>query len=224
MEKVILKATKREVIGKQVGALRRDGKLPAVLYGRHLDPIALTLDAHDATKALSQVTSSSLVTISLDGKEYPSLVREKQRNFIRGNLLHVDFLAVSMTEKIRAQVGIELTGTAPAVKEYNAVMVTGVSELEIECLPNDLPEKVVLDLSGLTEVGDGLYVRDVVISDAVEILTDPEEMVVLATYVREEEIEEEVEVEEELEEPEVIERGKKEEGEEGEEREGGKEE
>ena len=75
MEKVILKATKREVIGKQVGALRRDGKLPAVLYGRHLDPIALTLDAHDATLALSHVTSSSLVTISLDGKEYPSLVR-----------------------------------------------------------------------------------------------------------------------------------------------------
>jgi large subunit ribosomal protein L25 len=217
MEKVILKATKREVTGKQVGAMRRDGKLPAVLYGRHLDPIALTLDAHDATLALSHVTSSSLVTISLDGKEYPSLVREKQRNFIKGNLLHVDFLAVSMTEKIRAQVGIELTGTAPAVKEYNAVMVTGVSELEIECLPNDLPEKVVLDLSGLTEIGDGLYVRDVVISDAVEILTDPEEMVVLATYAREEEIEEEVEVEEELEEPEVIERGKKEEGEEEEE-------
>jgi large subunit ribosomal protein L25 len=85
MDKVILKATKRDVVGKQVKAMRRDGQLPAVIYGRHLEPIAISLEAHAAGLALGKLTSSSLVTIDLEGKEYPALVRERQRNFIKGN-------------------------------------------------------------------------------------------------------------------------------------------
>jgi large subunit ribosomal protein L25 len=96
MEKTVLKATRRTVTGKQVGALRRQGQLPAVIYGHRLEPIALMLDAHDAGLTLSRISSSQLVNIELDGKEYPALVREKQRNYIKGNLTHVDFLAVSL--------------------------------------------------------------------------------------------------------------------------------
>jgi large subunit ribosomal protein L25 len=220
MEKAVLKAEVRQVIGKQVNALRRDGKLPAVLYGRHIDPTPIVLDAHDATLTLAHLSSSSLVSIELNGKEYPALVREKQRDYIKGNLLHVDFMAVSLTEKIRAKVSIELLGASPAVKDFNAVLVTGLDQLEIECLPGDLPERVSVDISALAEIGDGLYVRDVPISEKVQVLDDPEELVVVATAAKEEEIVEEeevVEVEEEAEEPEVIERGKREEeGEEGE--------
>lgn len=218
MEKVVIKASKRDVTGKQVNVLRRSGKLPGVIYGRHTEPINITLDAHSASLALSKITSSSLVTIDLDGKEYPALVRERQRNYIKGTLLHVDFLAVSLTEKIRAEVRIELTGVSPAVKDFNAVLVTGLHTLSVECLPTDLPDRVVVDISGLAQVGDGLHVRDVTVSDKVRVLDDPDEMVVVATFAKEEVIEEapaaEAVVAEVAEgvEPELsVERGKKEE-------------
>jgi large subunit ribosomal protein L25 len=209
MEKFVLQGTKRDVTGKQVKALRREGKLPAVIYGRHIEPLNITLDAHTAQKVLSKVTSSSLVTLVVDGKEYPVLVREKQRDFIKGNLLHVDFLAVSLTEKLRATVRIEVTGVSPAVKDFNAVLVTNLDELEVECLPSDLPERFVVDISRLAQVGDAIHVRDVVVPESVRVLNDPDEVVVVATYAKEEE--EAAAAGEGIAEPEVIEKGKKEE-------------
>ena len=213
MEKAVIQAEKRAVVGKQVRALRRDGKLPAVIYGYGIDPISIILDAHSASRILAKASSSTLVTIELAGTQYPTLVREKQLDFIRNELIHVDFLAVSMTEKITADVGIQLEGAAPAVKEFNAIIVHNLTELEVECLPSDLPERFVVDISGLAEIGDGVYVRDVTPPANVEILTDPDEMIVVATAMAEEEAEEEEEVlvGEEGEEPEVIEKGKKEE-------------
>lgn len=211
MEKVIIQAEKRKVTGKQVRALRREGKLPAVIYGHGIDPISIVLNAHEASKTLAKATSSSLITIELDGKQYPTLVREKQLDFIRNSPIHVDFLAVSMTEKITATVGVQVVGEAPAVREFGAILVTGLTELEVECLANDLPERFTVDVSGLTEISSGVYVKDVVPPPNVEILSDPEEVLVVATAMVEEEIEEEEEVlegEEDLEEPELIEKGK----------------
>src|SRR5262245_14717962 len=153
MEKVVLKATKREVSGKQVNALRRAGQLPGVIYGRHTEPINISLEAHSAGLALSKIGSSSLVTIEVDGKQYPALVRERQRNYIKGILTHVDFLAVSLTEKIKAEVRIELTGVSPAVKDSDAVLVTGLHALSVECLPGDLPEFITVDISPIVKVG-----------------------------------------------------------------------
>lgn len=215
MEKVVIQADKRAVVGKQVRALRREGKLPAVIYGYGIDPISIVLDARSASRILAKASSSTLVTIELGGKQYPTLVREKQLDFIRNSLIHVDFMAVSMTEKITASVGVHLEGTAPAVKEFNAILVTGLTELEVECLPSDLPERFVVDVSGIAEIGDGVYVKDVPAPSNVEILDDPEEVIVVATAMAAEEVEEEEVVEvEEGEEPEVIEKGKKEEEEE----------
>ena len=218
MEKVVLKASKRDVSGKQVNALRRAGKLPAVIYGRHTEPLNISLDAHNANLALSKVGSSTLVTIDLDGKESPTLVRERQRNYIKGNLIHVDFLAVSLTEKLHAEVRIELTGVSLAVKDQNAVLVTGLHSLSVECLPADLPEKIVVDIAPLLKPGDGIHVRDLVIDEKLRVMDDPDEMVVVATFAK---IEEEapvaaaegaVPVEGEAAEPELsVERGKKEE-------------
>ncbi len=209
MEKVVLDATRRTVTGKQVGALRRQGLLPAVLYGHHFDPTPISLNAREASRLLSTMTASSLVTIKLDGKEHAALVREKQRNFIRGSLLHVDFQVVSLTEKIRTKVGIELQGTSPAVKDYNGYVSIGLNELEVESLPQDLPERITVDISGLANIGDGIYVRDIQLSDKVEILDSPEEVIAVVTFTGEEE--EEAEEVVAAEEPEVIERGKKEE-------------
>jgi len=184
MEKVVLKATKRDIRGKQVSALRRSGRLPAVIYGRRTEPIKISLDAHDASLALSKIGSSSLITIDVDGKEYPALVRERQRNYIKDTLLHVDFLAVSLTEKIRAEVRIELSGVSPAVKDSDAVLVTGVHALSVECLPADLPELVTVDIGPLEKVGDSIHVRDISLGDKVQILSDPDDMVVNATYAK----------------------------------------
>ena len=219
MDKVVLNATKRDVLGKQVKALRREGKLPAVIYGRHTEPISINLEAHAASQALAKLTSSSLVTLNVDGTEYPALVREKQRDFIKNRLLHVDFLAVSLDESIRATVRVNFIGVSGAVKDFNAVLVKNLESLEIECLPADLPERVDVDISALTRPGEGLRVRDVMVSDKVQILNDPDTMVVVATFAK---VEEEVAAVPGAEgvtpaegEPELaVERGKKEEEEE----------
>ena len=187
MEKVVLKAEKRDVIGKQVKAMRRAGKLPAVIYGRRTDPINVSLDAHTASLVLGRLTSSSLVTIDLDGTEYPALVREKQRDYIKNRLLHVDFLAVSLNESIRATVSLNFVGASAAVKDFNAVLVQNLESLEVECLPTDLPERVDVDITPLARPGDGIRVRDVKISDKVHILNDPDTMVAVATFAKVEE-------------------------------------
>ncbi len=184
MDKVVLKATKRDVSGKQVNALRRAGKLPAVIYGRRTEPVNITLDSHEAGLTLSKVGSSSLITVDVDGTEYPVLVRERQRDYIKNRLIHVDFLAVSLTEKIRAEVRIELSGVSAAVKDFDAVLVTGLHTLTVECLPADLPEHVTVDISPLAKVGDSIHVRDVSLGDKVQILDDPDEMIVNATYAK----------------------------------------
>lgn len=186
MEKVVLKATKRDVTGKQVKAMRREGRLPAVIYGRHLEPISISLEAHGAGLALSKVTASSLVTIDVDGKEYPALVRERQRDYIKGDLTHVDFLAVDMNEKLRTSVGLVFVGVSPAVKDYNGILVHNLERLEVECLPGDLPERINVDIAMLKQIGDLIRVRDVTVSDKIRILADPEETIAVVTIIKEE--------------------------------------
>jgi len=218
MEKVVIKATKRDVVGKRVGALRRSGKLPAVIYGKHTEPINISLDAHSASLALGKLTSSSIVTIDVDGTEYPTLVREKQRDYIKNRLLHVDFLAVSLTEKIRAYVALRFTGVSAAVKDFNAILVHNLEQFYVECLPTDLPENIEVNISSLVRPGDGLRVRDIAVADNIRVLEDEDVMVAVATASKIEEALPGAEAEEEVsegEEPEIsVERGKKEEDEE----------
>ncbi|MCI0518933.1 MAG: 50S ribosomal protein L25 [Chloroflexi bacterium] len=205
MEKVVLLAETREVTGKQVKALRRSGKLPAVLYGRKLEPIAVSFDAREAGRVLPGITSSQLVTIKVGSQEHTALVREKQWNPILGSLIHVDFLIVSMTEKLRAEVSIVIEGESSAVRDFNGVLVTVIEELEVECLPGDLPERIAVDISVLKEIGAALHVRDIHLSDKVRVLTDLDEVVVIITPPAGEEAAEAAGAAE----PEVIERGKK---------------
>ncbi|KAA0276916.1 MAG: 50S ribosomal protein L25 [Chloroflexi bacterium] len=186
MEKVVLNATKREVTGKQVNALRREGKLPAVIYGRHLEPISIALEAHGAGLALAKVTASSLVTVNVDGAEYPALVRERQRDYIKGTLSHVDFLAVDMNEKIRTSVGLAFVGVSPAVKDYNGILVHNLERLEVECFPGDLPERIEVDITVLKQIGDLVRVRELTVSDKIRILGDPEETIAVVTIIKEE--------------------------------------
>ena len=212
MEEVIIKATRRNVLGKQVKAIRREGKLPAVIYGHHIDPISIEMDLREATKSLTGLAPSALIMVDVEGTSHKALVREKQRNKLTGTLLHVDFMAVSMKEKLRANVYIEITGVSPAIKELFGVLVTGLDDVEVESLPQDLPERIVVDISNLIKIGDGIYVRDLPVPEGVKILQEPDTMVVLVTSQTAEEVEVAPVVEEVLgTEPEVIEHGKLEE-------------
>lgn len=211
MEKVVINASPRTVIGKKVGVLRREGKLPGVLYGHNFEATPIIMDLRQASKVLHAATGSSIVTIDLDGKEHAVIVREKQRNFIRGTLLHVDFLVISLTEKLRAHVSIELTGISSAVKDLNGLVVTGIDSLEVECFPQYLPEKILVDISSLVKIGDGLFVRDLQLDSNITILSHSDEQLVHITAQKAEEEAEVAEVVAGAEEPEVIEKGKKEE-------------
>jgi large subunit ribosomal protein L25 len=144
------------------------------------------------------------------------VVREVQKDIIYGTLRHVDFMAVSLTEKLQTAVPIELIGQAPAELNMAAVVVTGISELEIECLPQDMPERIEVDATVLEDIDSVIYVKDLDLPDNIDVLSDPDELIAGVTYVtieEEEEEEEEGELAELLDEdmePEVIEKGKQE--------------
>ena len=207
MEKVVLQATKRST-KRTARALRREGLLPAVMYGHNIESTPISLDAHTASLKLFNLSSSAIINIDLEGQTHAVLVRERQKNYVRNSLLHVDFQVVSLTEKIRTTVSLHLEGLSPAVKDFNGVVVMNLNEVEVESLPQYLPEQIMVDVTSLAQIGDSLHVRDLVVAQEVEILTDMDEVVVVITASKEEiEPVEEVAVEE----PEVIERGKKEE-------------
>jgi large subunit ribosomal protein L25 len=208
MEKIVIEASKRDVIGKKVKALRRDGKLPAVVYGKEIDPMPIILDYREARQTLADIGANTLVTLTLDGKELLSLVRDKQFSVIKRVLLHVDFQAVTLTERITTTVPIAIDGEAPAVSEYNGLLVTEMEDLDVEAQAQNLPDAISVDVSGLTEIGDNILVKDLVIADDVKILNHPDEIVIVvaAPTTLEIEIEEEEEIDlfEELEEPELL--------------------
>ncbi len=219
-ENIVIEAQKRTIKGKKVGALRRQGVLPGIIYGRigkdQIEPIAIQMDLHDVSQTIKKLTGSSLVTLNVEGDKYPAILREAQRDIIYGTLRHVDFMAVSLSETLQTAVPIELIGQAPAEINMAAVVVTGISELEIECLPQELPERIEVDATVLVDTDSAIYVKDLVLPENITVLTDPEELIAGVTYVT---IEEEPEEEEEGElielldedvEPEVIEKGKKE--------------
>ena len=202
MDKIVLKAKRRDIIGKKTKYLRLDGGLPAVVYGKTTPTFPVLLDLKSASKILRAATSSSLITIDVEGEEYTTLVRELQRDFIRGNYLHVDFLAVSSTEKVKASVDVIHEGVAPALALYECLLTTGLTQVEVESFPQDLPEKITVDLSSLMEVGDGIYIRDLDLPDNVEIFADSNDMLVVVSaqiiVEEEEEIEEEFDEDGEL--------------------------
>jgi large subunit ribosomal protein L25 len=210
MAEILLKAEHRSVLGKQVKALRRQGLLPAVLYGHGFESKPVQFDLRDATLGLSQAGSSTLVTILLDGEKHLALVREKQRNYLKGTLKHVDFQLVSMKEKIRVNIPLEFVGESNAVKNYNGIMVVNLNQVEVECLPQDLPTKITIDIVALKNIGDAITVANVRLPENVQVLTNTTEVVVVVTGQRAEEVAIEGAA---VVEPEIVEKRKKEEGE-----------
>jgi large subunit ribosomal protein L25 len=212
MERIELASTQRTVIKGAAKRLRQKGLVPGILYGHGVENAPLQLEALELSRVLSQAGSSQLIYLRIDDtpSTQPVLVREIQRNVLTGEPLHVDFLAVSMTEKITAQVSITLTGEPEAATRSGGILLQGINAIEIECLPGDLIPSLEVDVSGL-ELDSAIYVSDLSVPTDVTILSDPQEMVAQVVPERlamlGEEEEEEL-IEEEPAEVEVIGKGK----------------
>jgi large subunit ribosomal protein L25 len=209
-ERIKLDAKRRTVTGKKVNLLRAEGILPAVIYGKGFDPISIELDLKETTRLLRHVTSSTLVTINLEGEDQLTLIRDRQVNRLKDMFMHMDFLAIAMGQLLRTEVPIRLIGEPEFDSEFPLMVMQGPESLEVEVLPKDLPEFIEVDITNLVELGDSLTVGDLQLGDDVHILTDPDTniaVIIAAARPVAEEEEEELEEGEGLE-PEVIERGK----------------
>lgn len=214
-KKFELSAVKRTVLGKKVKHLRLERKIPANVFG-NTKPTPVTLDEKQLIKTLSEAGETALVELHIEGEEKarPILFSHVDRHPISGNILHVDLQQVNLTEKVTAHVPLELVGESEAVKA-GGVLLTLHDEIEVEALPSDLPEKFVLDISVLKEIGKELKISDLSYDPSkVELKLGADEILVV---VQEPKVEEEpVVVAEPVEVETTVQGAKKEEGEEGE--------
>jgi large subunit ribosomal protein L25 len=193
---VELVAERRTLFGKKVKRLRREGRTPAVMYGHGFDPVPLQFEERRLRQVLSHVGGSQLIGVRIKGEERQemTLVRDVQRDPIRLNVLHVDLYRVEMTERITAEIPLEIVGESPVVQSGEGILLMGVSAVEVECLPGDLVDAIEVDLSDLTELDQSLHVRDLAIPSGIDVLTDMDEMVArVVRPVSEEALEEELE-------------------------------
>lgn len=188
-EEFHLTATPRDTAIKPA-VIRAQGQTPVVLYGNHLEPQALSVDAHSFLKLFHKAGESSLVALAI-GSEPVRYVLFKAPQFDprTGALTHVDLYQVNLTEKIKAKVPLSFIGESPVVAAHEGILVTNKDEIEVECLPRELPHEIEVDISILVNIDDAIHVKDLKLAAGVEILDDPEEMIVLVAPHREEEAE-----------------------------------
>jgi large subunit ribosomal protein L25 len=179
----------RQVLGKKVARLRRDGVLPGVVFGGHKDSSPVQTDLRSFERAYRRWGNTTLLSLEgLDGDAIPVLIHDVARDTLTGRLLHVDFQRVSLTEKTHAEVPLHFVHESPAVKTLGAVLVHARDHVTVEAFPQDIPHAIEVDLSPLIEIDDALYVRDLVFDKTtVRVVDDDDELVVKAVPVRIEE-------------------------------------
>ena len=185
-QKIAIRA--RDITGKKVQRLRRDGILPGVVFGLHKDSANVQVDMREFERGYRRWGNTTLVTLEgLADGEQPALIHDVTRSTLNGQLLHVDFLRVSLTEKVHADVPIHFVGESPAVKG-GAVLVHAKSEVGVEAFPQDIPHAIEVDISGLLEIDDSIYVRDLKVDTSkVEIQDDGDDLLIRVVPVRVEE-------------------------------------
>jgi len=218
MEEIILKATKREEVGKRLSLLRRQGFIPCVVYGEIKEIYPLKVEKKEFLKILHthRLESSIFGLLIVDEKKSikkEAMIKEIQYHPVRGDILHVDFYIVSLKKTIKVKVPLLTKGEPIGVKQQGGILNRLFWELEVECLPKDVPKEIELDISSL-KVGDSVYIRDLEIPEGVKILEDLESIVLTILAPKEEVIEVKLEGVEEIKEPELIRKEKKEEEEE----------
>jgi len=178
----------RTVTGKKVKTIRREGLVPAELYGHGLKNVHLSVAAKEFNKLFKEAGSNTVITLLLEKEKRSAIIHSVSRNYLTGDVMNVDFYEVRMDEKIKTMVPLEFTGDAPAIKEKSAVLNKAMSEIEVEALPADLPHSIKVDLSVLDDLNKSIYVKDLKLPKGVVFLVDEETAVVTATPPAPEEV------------------------------------
>lgn len=187
----VLEVQKREVFGRRnVKRLRKQGFLPANIYGHNVTSFAVQAKVDDFKKLYGEVGETGLVGLRVDGDVRPVLIHNVHIDPVTDLPLHVDFLAVNLSVKVVTMVPVDLVGESEVVRAGEGVVVQQMHELEVEALPTDLPEKVVVDISGLAAIDDAIKVSELAVDRSkLEVKDDPERIVVsIAPPAKEEEI------------------------------------
>jgi large subunit ribosomal protein L25 len=179
-KKVKLKASKRKTLGRKVKKLRREGFLPANIYGKKIKSQILQVDLKTFIPVYQEVGETGVVELFLEGesKARPVLIHNVQINPVTDQPLHVDFFQVSLKDKVTAEIPVEAVGESPAVKEKAGVMIQPLLEVEVEALPTELPDKFEVDISQLKEIDDAFMVGDLKSPKGVKILTGAKQILV----------------------------------------------
>ncbi|MGH2586106.1 MAG: 50S ribosomal protein L25, partial [Dehalococcoidia bacterium] len=183
MADLALKARPRTTLGKKVKVLRRQGVTPANIYGHNVESLAIEAETVDLALLLRRAGRTQLIQVTIDGEPSPRrvLVRQTARRATTDEILHVDFFEVSMREKLNVDVPLTLTGEAPVVDQFDAIVVQALESVSVECLPGDIPSNIEVDISTLVDTTSGIHIRDLVVPSGVEILNDPDLPVVSVT-------------------------------------------
>jgi large subunit ribosomal protein L25 len=194
MDKLELKVTNREILGKKVKHLRRQGITPVHLFGHGIESLALQCDTVQIERVLSQAEQTGLISLKLDKEKKPRtvMVRAFDRDWRKGQLLHVDFYQVKLREKLKLEVPVVLVGEAPALKSKDNMLEHELDTLTIECLPAKIPANIEVDISSFTEPGQAIRVKDIILGEDIAILNDPELVVAKISWRPVEKVEEEV--------------------------------
>ncbi len=182
MEQKTLSAESRVKLGKgESGRLRRQGRIPAVVYG-HQEPLAVSVDAHEFDTKFHHISESTIIHLQVAGQEREVLIRDFQEDAVGRHITHIDFYEVDKNRVLRTHVRVELTGAPVGVKE-GGLLEHFVHEVEVECLPGNLPEKIVLDVNEL-RLGKSLHVRELPTVEGVRFLNSPEQVVCAVVHKR----------------------------------------
>ena len=185
-DRIVIEAEAREITGKQVAQLRREGWIPGVIYGRQTTQ-SVQMEQKALRRALRAVGTTHLTDVTVNGRTHTVLVREIQQHATRGDIVHVDFLEVDMKVKLRTQAELVSVGEAVPEAEGLGVATLMLREVEIECLPDNLVSEIDVDLSTIRTPDDVIHVKDLVLPRGVEILTDPDQVVARFEYAAAEE-------------------------------------
>ena len=196
MDQIELTASNREVLGKKVRFLRRQGIIPVHLFGHGIESVALQCDIITLQRVLAEAGKTRLISVKVDNEKGPRTVvaREIQTEPQTGALLHADFYQVKMAERIKIEVPVVLVGEAPALKSKENTLVHELNTLHVECLPAKIPANVELDITSLIEPEQAMRVKDIVLDEEITVLSDPELMVARISSRLIEQIDEEEEV------------------------------
>lgn len=185
MEQIPLAAQKRTVLGRKVKNLRKEGQIPAHVFGHKVKTVHVQVKTGDFAKVFEKAGETGIVDLAIDGsprgeagQKHPVLIRNVQFHPVTDETLHIDFYQVNLAEKVKVNVPLEVIGESPATEKKIGLLLTPVSEVEIEALPQDLPEKIEVDVAKLANVGDEIKVADLKIDKTKITLHTPEDLVV----------------------------------------------